>query len=262
MGNVKLIVCDLDGTLLHSDKTISEYTIKVLRECRRRGIMTAVATARSERGAVGVIFPFSPDFIISSGGARIRYGENIIYSSQISPKIVRDVISMCRNFMNGKGEVTVETDSGHYWDYKVKPLSDTVESNCIYTDFKDFDEPAYKVTAELDNEDYCREIEKKYPQLTFSGYSGELWKRFAMRDADKPNGVRRVCKHMNIDISDAIAFGDDFNDIEMLKLCGIGVAMKNAAIEVKEVANYIAESNDCDGVARFIDKYILENINI
>ena len=140
MQNIKLIACDLDGTLLHSDKSISDYTIKVLEECRSRGIMIAFATARSERGAIRAVAPFTPDFIISSGGAKITRGEKVIFSSKMSPEIVRDIIAMCRRFTGGRGEITVETDSGHFWDYKIKPQDDTVESNCYYTDFENFAE--------------------------------------------------------------------------------------------------------------------------
>lgn len=257
MVNVRLVVCDLDGTLLKSDKSISGYTVGVLERCRAQGIKIALATARSERGAIKVVSPFVPDFIISSGGAKITRGKEVLFSSKIPPEIVRDIIAMCRHFTGGKGEITVETDSGHYWDYKVKPQESTVESNCFYTDFKDFDEPAYKVTAEHENEQHCREIVTKYPELTFSGYKGELWKRFALRGADKPNGVRRVCKYLGFTPFAAIAFGDDYNDVEMLKLCGTGVAMENAANEAKEAADFITTSNDNDGVAKFLEEKVL-----
>lgn len=261
MENIKLIVCDLDGTLLRSDKSISSYAIGVLEKCSTLGIKIVLATARSERGAIKVVSPFVPDFIISSGGAKITRGEEVLFSSKIPPKIVRDIIAMCRQFTGGKGEITVETDSGHYWDYKVKPQENTVESNCFYTDFKDFDEPAYKITAELENDEHCKEIVNKYPQLAFSGYKGEPWKRFAMHGADKPNGVRRVCEYLDITPSHAIAFGDDYNDVEMLKLCGTGVAMENAANEAKEAADFIAASNDSDGVAKFLEEKFWVNYN-
>ena len=257
MQNIKLIACDLDGTLLHSDKSISDYTIKVLEECRARGIMIAFATARSERGAIRAVAPFTPDFIISSGGAKITRGEKVIFSSKMSPETVRDIIAMCRRFTGGRGEITVETDSGHFWDYKIKPQDDTVESNCYYTVFENFAEFAYKVTAELESERYCMEIIDKYPQIAYSGFKEELWKRFALRGADKQNGVMRICECLNISLQSVISFGDDFNDIEMLKLCGTGVAMAGATEQAKEVADYIAESNDEDGVAKFLEEKVL-----
>ncbi len=260
MKNIKLIACDLDGTLLKSDKSISDHTINILGKCRARGIAVALATARSERGAKSVVSPFVPDFIISSGGSKISHCGKTIYVSQIPPEIVRDIISMCRNFMDGKGELTIETDSGHYWDYKIKPQNTTVESNSFYTDFKDFNEPAYKVTAELDRDDYCFEIIKRYPQLTFSGYSGEMWKRFAMLDADKSHAIERVCKYLGTAPSTVVAFGDDFNDIDMLRLCGAGVAMENATNEAKEAADFITASNDSDGVAKFLEENVLSEL--
>lgn len=62
---------------------------------------------------------------------------------------------------------------------------------------------------------------------------------------------------MNISPQEIIAFGDDFNDIEMLKICGKGIAMNNAISQVKEIANDVTKSNDEDGVAWYLEKYIL-----
>ena len=62
---------------------------------------------------------------------------------------------------------------------------------------------------------------------------------------------------MGITLEDVIAFGDDYNDIEMIKHCGLGIAMGNAIPQVKKVANAITVSNDADGVAKYIEEYIL-----
>ncbi len=62
---------------------------------------------------------------------------------------------------------------------------------------------------------------------------------------------------MNIPLSDMAAFGDDYVDIEMIKLCGIGIAVKNAIPEVKDASDYVTESNENDGVARFIEDYFI-----
>lgn len=70
----KLVVVDLDGTLLRSDKSISDFTLKVLKECRNRGLFIAIATARSEISAQGPIAKVQPDIIISSSGAKQLLG--------------------------------------------------------------------------------------------------------------------------------------------------------------------------------------------
>ncbi len=258
MRNVKLIAADLDGTLLAADKSISNYTINVLEECRRRGLMIALATARSERIAVKVVSPFVPDFIISSGGAKISHGGKTLSAALIPAQTVLGVIAMCRQFTGGSGEITVETDSGQYWDYRQVPNDPAVGNMFFYSDFSHFDQPAYKVTAELESEEQCRQIIQRFPQLDYIGYRNENWKRFALRGADKISCIKRVCGYLHISLSDAMAFGDDYNDIEMLKQCGIGVAMRNASDDVKIIADYIAQSNNDDGVAKFLEENILK----
>ncbi|MDR0963765.1 MAG: HAD family hydrolase, partial [Clostridium sp.] len=74
--------------------------------------------------------------------------------------------------------------------------------------------------------------------------------------ATKWNAIRLLAKEWSIDLSEIAAFGDDYNDIEMLKNCGVGVAVANALDEVKAVANYICDSNDEDGVARWLESNI------
>jgi hydroxymethylpyrimidine pyrophosphatase-like HAD family hydrolase len=77
------------------------------------------------------------------------------------------------------------------------------------------------------------------------------------RGATKFNAVRQLSSLWGIPLSDTVAFGDDFNDIGMIRQCGVGVAMGNAIPEVLAAADAVTDTNDDDGVARYIDRYIL-----
>ena len=66
-----------------------------------------------------------------------------------------------------------------------------------------------------------------------------------------------IASHFDLDLSDVIAFGDDINDYDMLKAAGTGVAMGNATNDLKEVADYVTETNDNEGIPKWIDKYLL-----
>ena len=80
---------------------------------------------------------------------------------------------------------------------------------------------------------------------------------YAAGKSDKETALKTLVEHNGIDLSDVIAFGDDINDLGMLKLAGTAVAVSNAIDEVKAVADHITESNDQDGVAKFLDRIIL-----
>jgi hydroxymethylpyrimidine pyrophosphatase-like HAD family hydrolase len=77
------------------------------------------------------------------------------------------------------------------------------------------------------------------------------------REAKKILAIKAIVKEENIGMEKTIAFGDDFNDMEMLKECGIGIAMKNGVDEIKEIAKYICKSNNEDGVGKWIEENIL-----
>ena len=77
------------------------------------------------------------------------------------------------------------------------------------------------------------------------------------KNARKRNAVIETAEYFNVSLSDIVAFGDDYNDIEMLRECGIGVAMENALDAVKAVAKYICDTNDNDGVAKWLEENVL-----
>ncbi|MCL2548660.1 MAG: HAD family hydrolase, partial [Symbiobacteriaceae bacterium] len=84
---------------------------------------------------------------------------------------------------------------------------------------------------------------------------------FAMimhREATKAAAVAELARIWGIDAADIVAFGDDLNDIDMLNHAGVGVAMGNAVEEVKAIADYICPSNEEDGLARWLQEYVLE----
>jgi hydroxymethylpyrimidine pyrophosphatase-like HAD family hydrolase len=93
--------------------------------------------------------------------------------------------------------------------------------------------------------------------LDFLRYKGEDFYRFANPNAVKWNAIKAVSDFYNISTDAFVAFGDDKNDLEMIKNCGIGVAVENALDEVKDVAKYICGANNNDGVAKWLETHIL-----
>jgi hydroxymethylpyrimidine pyrophosphatase-like HAD family hydrolase len=87
-------------------------------------------------------------------------------------------------------------------------------------------------------------------------YTGEDLYRFADRSAVKWNAVKAVAEHYCIYTGNIAAFGDDINDLEMIRNCGIGVAVENAVDEVKAAARYICDTNDSDGVAKWLEEHM------
>ena len=251
---MKLIITDLDNTLLRSDKSISEYTAKVFERIRAKGYLVAFATARG-CAMSRFVETIKPDIIVSNGGATISVNGEVIYRNLLSEKDVETIIVMCYEFTDGKALITVENDDGYYCNFVPNDLDR--RSVFTYSDFKDFRAPAYKVSPELEKDEWAEAIVKACSNCSLLNFTGEKWRRDAASNSDKETALKILVEHIGIDLSDVVAFGDDINDLGMLKLAGTAVAVFNAIDEVKAVADHITESNDQDGVAKFLERTIL-----
>ena len=96
MENCRLLLFDLDGTLLCSDKTISKRTLKALQECRKKGILTGVSTSRGEQNVLSFLDELKPDILITSGVALVKYNGRCIYKAMFSKEETRNVIQAAK----------------------------------------------------------------------------------------------------------------------------------------------------------------------
>ena len=258
MQKCKLLLFDLDGTLLRSDKTISGRTLSVLKKCREKGILIGVSTSRSEQNSLAYLNELMPDILISSGGALVKRGSEYIYKAQFSIEETRNMINTARKVCGKDCEISVDTIDAHYWNYKVNPKKiDEKWGDSVYTDFSDFSECSLKMCVEIFEKDKAQDLADRLPECDCIRFSDGYWYKFTKKNATKENAIRKIMEVCKFSTDSIIAFGDDYVDIGMLKLCGTGVAMGNAINSVKENADIVIGSNDEDGIADFIDKEIL-----
>ncbi len=255
---MKLLLFDLDGTLLRSDKTISEHTIKALGKCREQGILIGISTSRAEHNCIAFLPDLTPDVFIASGGAVVKYRNNYIYTAEFSVEETRSMIACARDICGADCEITIDTIDTHYWNYKVDPNKvDPTWGETIYTDFIDYSEKALKFCVEIFDDSLADRLAACLPNCDCLRFSGSAWYKFTKKEATKENAIQKVCKYCGINLKDVIAFGDDAPDIGMLKLCGTGVAMGNAIDCVKEVADIVIGNNDEDGIANYLETSII-----
>ena len=99
---MKLIVTDLDSTLLRSDKSISDHTVEIFKKCKEKGILLGFASSRAESAMTRFINAIDPDFLICSGGATVSIGGKIIHESLIQPQSVKTILKMSREENKGR----------------------------------------------------------------------------------------------------------------------------------------------------------------
>jgi len=254
-----MIVVDLDATLLRSDKTISDYTLKILNRCKRNGHMIAFATARSESECKVFADIVNPHAIISNRGAIVRLEDNIIHRAAISAATSNDLLV---KFLNHPkvGFITALTEKNFLVNIPVEkhnPSWGEYDPNG-YTDFSmGIDCGTYKITVEIFDDVTADEIASEFSDIHVVRFSGEDWFSFANKSVNKWEGTKALAAYADFNLQNIVAFGDDFSDIEMLRECSLGIAMGNAINEVKSVANVICDTNDNDGVAKWLEDNIL-----
>lgn len=252
---MKLLLFDLDGTLLDNDKNISERTLAALKGCRAKGVLIGVSTSRSEQNSLAFLTELKPDILISSGGALVKKGNEYLYKAEMSAEETKKMIATARRICGADCEITIDTISNHYWNYKIDPQKqDKSWGDSIYTDFSDFQKPSLKMCVEIADAKQAEALKAALPDCDCLRFSDGFWYKFTKAGVTKERAIHMICSACNISLTEIAAFGDDFADIGMLKLCGLGIAMGNAIDEVKEIADMVIGRNDKDGIAEFLEK--------
>ncbi|MDR4984676.1 HAD family hydrolase [Bacillus cereus] len=255
----KVIISDLDGTLLRSDKTISEKSINILRECKNKGDELIFATARPPR-SINQYIPsvLKNEIVICYNGALVLKGNDVLYEMEISKNIILEIIELGKKY--NLHQICLEINDKLYSNFDVTDYFGNVPCEVMDVSELNF-EKASKVivcTKGSINKEFTKELPIECSAVITD--NGTLC-QIMHAEVSKWNSIQRVLQHLNRDAAEVIAFGDDYNDMEMIEKCGIGVAMSNAVEELKSVAKFIAKSNDEDGVATFLESNSYVYIN-
>jgi hydroxymethylpyrimidine pyrophosphatase-like HAD family hydrolase len=193
---------------------------------------------------------------IGYGGALVLAGEEVIYRAEIPASVSSRLISDC--LREPEIAVVLAINEAVAYASAADYLSPTSESlHYRYVDFAGVEMSFLKISVVCPNPGAVERIAARYPMCDMLRYSGEDLYRFSDCAAVKWKAVEAVLGHYQIGLDEFVAFGDDINDLEMVANCPNGVAVANALAEVKEAAQYVCDSNDEDGVAKWIAENIL-----
>lgn len=255
---IRMILTDLDHTLLKQDGSISGKTLQILTACRTKGIRFAIATARYWIGAERYIDLLNPDYEITTDGTLVHSHGQCIYSCAFSVSETNAIISGIAEAVPG-AEITAACGKTVYWNSRQISESEKLHK-AVYCDYSSpLDVQANKIVAELPDESVAREIAAR-TNCKLQCYRGEKWYAFMPAASGKTPAIRALAEISGISPEDTVAFGDDLNDIEMLRFCGTGIAVANAIPELQEAADEITLSNDEDGVAKWLADHCLKEI--
>lgn len=262
----KLMAVDIDGTLLNNHDELTENTKNAIRLGVEKGLIFTIATGRPIQGieslnkALNLDVPF-----ITYNGAMVVFGKSrkVIYEQKLSPKDARDIIELGEKY-----QVTtmVWKDNGLH----VAKLNERVNKYKMISGVEPIvtDDMEKLIENGVTKILWYDEVEKieQYQQEIGKHLSGNVnfhpsrpyFLEFVDINASKAIAMEKLGQYYDIKQSEMIAVGDGFNDLSMIEYAGLGIAMANSPDEVKERADYITLSNEEDGVAHVINKFILK----
>jgi len=248
---IKMIVTDLDGTLLRPDWSISERTLDALNKCRAAGIKIVYATGRggsSENIAPAEMFDGR---IINNGAVIIADG--VKYERSIKYQEARPFLLACdkRGF-----KVTSQLGAMHYTNFDVVPIWPHI-TNFKIVDFARHELDAEKICTTVNSPEDEAFIRQNLTENMYISIARDKLGMIMHRDATKSKALAELAEIWGIKPPEIAAFGDDLNDIDMLKYAGISVAVENALSEVKAAAGYICDNNENDGLAKWLEENVL-----
>lgn len=260
---IKLIVTDIDGTLIDSSEKIPSKLLDTVQECREKGIRFTVATGRTMELAAPIIKELGiTDPCVISNGACIMQDNHCLVKHDFSVlPIIQNIRQADREGLtvtltNDKGERAVrKTDYVRYHQKiggRFKEIIDIKENDWCNERFQKVMFMDENRTGKIRH--YQNEMEKfrdLYWVTTYSDAAVEL----GPRGCNKATGVRELAELLGVGMRNIMACGDFSNDLEMINAAGIGVAVNNANEDVKGVADYVAKASFAYGVIEAIKTY-------
>ena len=264
----------MDGTLLNSNNEISSRTKEALLEAKARGVHVVLATGRMLKSALNYSnrLDLNRPIIASNGSIIVDENQNIIYKNTLNEDQVRDITDIGKELELYYHFYTEEALYSPFEEEEITKFynHDSTEEEWIHSYvFKDIEDildrkdlEIYKfIFLDSDERRYkLNELEEKLNSLNNLNITTS-WKNnleVMNEEVSKGNSLKFLCEKLGVNREEVIAIGDNNNDISMIEFAGLGVAMKNGEAEVHSKADIITEgTNDEDGVAEIIEKYIL-----
>ena len=272
----EIIVLDLDGTLTNSKKEITKPTLEALLDIQKKGKKVVLASGRPTVGVLPLAKQLHMDefgsYVLSFNGARVtdcRTGS--IISNRLLPKhVIRPAYELAKKYapfgvdlitydeaVNGSDRIISGFRPNKYTQLEADINHIPIDMVDDLPSYVNWDINKLLGTGEPDYIDQLRKEAIEYFGSNLSIYcSDPFFLELVYPGVDKASSMDILLKKLGLTRKEMICIGDGYNDISMIKSAGLGVAMANAQPAVLECADYVTLSNNEDGVAAVIDKFM------
>jgi Cof subfamily protein (haloacid dehalogenase superfamily) len=260
---VKLLAIDVDGTLLHDDHHLSERTKNAIGQIKERGVKVVLATGRGPMSCFPIMEELAlTDPLITHNGAVIVDPQTKHVALEIGFKAEEliPIIQYCRQtgihfdactafemYIEGRNSEADQMYKKFFAYPKLVAdtslLTDQIVKFTLFGDERQMDQS-------------LEEVVPKFPDWSIIR-SGERFIDVIHPQATKGSALKRILKEQDIHPEQVVAFGNYYNDLEMIELAGVGVAMENSPEQIKRLADRVTVSNNEDGVAEIIEELLM-----
>lgn len=259
---IKLIISDIDGTLVNSNKELPEQFWDVADLMRQKNIRFCAASGRQVQSLEKLFAPIAYEMgFVSDNGAFVKYKNEELFENTMDFSAIQPILSKAKLLKHigvalcGKNKAYIKTDDTEIYDEIVLhyPAYEKVDG------FENIDDEILKITicdlAGSKHNSY--EVLKSFSSDFKVVVSGDNWLDITNLEVNKGRAIKMLQQKWNITPDETVVFGDQLNDIEMMKTATYSFAMKNAQEEVKKTANFITEyDNNNHGVIKTIAKLL------
>ncbi len=265
---IKLVALDLDDTLLDPDLRISAASIRSIQKARQMDVAITISTGRMYASALPYARQLGIDVpLIFYQGALVKnsLSGEVLYFQPVPAQLAAEVMGICRDqgvhfhsYFNDHLVMESVSEEGKAYAQlagvpitTVRDLVGHLKTNA-----------ALKIMAISTDGERLLELERllraSYTDLLHITRSKPHYLEIMSPVADKAKALEVVASHYKIERQEVMAIGDSYNDMEMIKWSGIGVAMGNSRQALKEAADYVTASNTEEGVAKALQRFILD----
>lgn len=266
--NCKVIISDLDGTLLNQHHVISDYTRSVFQELHQQDYLIVVATGRHHLDAMPLVERLGfPLYLVTSNGARIHSPEKeLLFSTNMDSKTVKSILDL-----DIDPDITTVLFKEEVWqtnihNEKLNSFSKDVTYHRELVNFEELEDfEAIKIFFTHENQDKLIAVRdlilEHHPESFNHAFSLPICLEFMDKAVDKSHAIAKILEKENLDFSHAVSFGDGFNDELMLVTTGKGLIMGNAPETLKNKLSHleVIATNHEDGVAKYLSDLLLNN---
>lgn len=252
----KIVFFDLDGTLLTDEKTVLEENKREIKRVNKLGVETVICTGR-QANAVQCYKEMAGTgrFVICTNGAEIYdyREEKVIYKSVIKKQTVLELCNIAEktNYL-----LKIDTLNARYINNMEYSQVGEIEINQTIKELLD-DNEILQVSIGSTNRKELDNLVHQIQRLSdvkvenYFYFKNNMWiLNIVNKEVSKGNAVKLLCDYLSITSNNAIAFGDDINDISMLTSVGYGIAMENAIDKLKNIARKIIGNNNEESIAK------------